>query len=77
VDYQAGLPHPGHPFPHDLSEGQDGSQWLGGHHADDGTPCQHGIPDDQANAPEPAGGYTCRATGRPWAPGRDEQGSTP
>jgi hypothetical protein len=63
-----GLPlppgHPGGPQGH-LYTTLDGRGWIGGRHADDDSPCRHGIPDNQANGPRPAGGYTCRVTGRP------------
>jgi hypothetical protein len=68
-----GLPRPpGHPgYPGGLGPflhtTLDGREWRGGRHADDDSPCPHGIPDDQANGPYPAGGYTCRVTGRPVA----------
>lgn len=73
MDFMGGgmpLP-PGHPGPFGPPPGPfmhtalDGRDWKGGRHADNGSPCPHGIPDNQANGPKPAGGYTCRATGRP------------
>lgn len=69
-----GLPrppgHPGYPgYPGGLGPflhtTLNGREWIGGRHADDDSPCRHGIPDNQANGPYPPGGYTCRVTGRP------------
>lgn len=78
MDFHAGGVPWGYEDPAAARPGDEdyGANWLGGHHADDGSPCRHGVPADQASGPAPAAGqalgwYTCRG-GRPWARGQPD-----